>query len=132
MQVLNSGTTPTFDTVRGGKVYSSHVDLTVCSVDLIGLVEEWRVDIGFTSADHDGIVFNIRQNKCLGINVQTTTRLYNTKKVNSQSLKVPIYIFSVHVYGTHVYVVNHRVNTQKGCVLGSISGPILCNTSPPS
>ncbi|CAB3252283.1 unnamed protein product [Arctia plantaginis] len=82
LQVLNSGNVPTFYTIRGGKTFSSHVDLTVCSADLIGLVEGWRVDVGMTSSDHNGIVFNIRQTKSSGINIKTTTRLYNTKKAN--------------------------------------------------
>ncbi|XP_063894705.1 uncharacterized protein LOC126057099 [Helicoverpa armigera] len=82
LQVLNSGTLPTFDTIRGGRRYCSHVDVTACSADLLCLVEGWEVDEGLTSSDHNGIKFRINLQKSLGIAVKSTTRMFNTKKAN--------------------------------------------------
>lgn len=41
----------------------------------------WAVDQGVTSSDHNTILLKIR-GKEKGINIQRTTRLYNTKKAN--------------------------------------------------
>ncbi|KAA5605920.1 hypothetical protein F3H15_35115, partial [Pseudomonas aeruginosa] len=59
LQVLNTGDIPTFDTIRGGKRYSSHVDVTACSADILDLVDGWRVEEGLTGSDHNGITFGI-------------------------------------------------------------------------
>ena len=82
MQVLNVGDTPTFETVRGGKTYSSHVDVTACTTDILDLVENWKVDQGMTNSDHNGITFNIRLQRGERTHTQRTTRLFNTKKAN--------------------------------------------------
>ncbi|KAL0858961.1 hypothetical protein ABMA27_010821 [Loxostege sticticalis] len=80
LQVLNIGDTPTFETIRGGKPYSSRVDLTACSEDLLDLVDDWRVDREITCSDHNTITFDISLRRAKGLTVQRTTRLYNTKK----------------------------------------------------
>ncbi|CAG9101592.1 unnamed protein product [Plutella xylostella] len=72
----------TFSTVRGGKTYASHVDVTACTADLYGVAEDWRVVEDLTSSDHNGIVFQLKMEKAMGFNVKRTTRLYNTKKAN--------------------------------------------------
>ncbi|XP_047020947.1 uncharacterized protein LOC124630947 [Helicoverpa zea] len=82
LQVLNTGNTPTFDTIRGGKQFTSFVDLTACSEGLLGLIEDWRVESGITSSDHNGIVFKIKLEKSKGININRQTRIFNTKKAN--------------------------------------------------
>ncbi|CAK1595525.1 unnamed protein product [Parnassius mnemosyne] len=82
LHVLNEGDTPTFDTVRGGKTYKSHVDITACSENLLQMVEDWKVDIGMTSSDHNTIIFKINSIKTSGVIIQRTTRIYNSKKVN--------------------------------------------------
>ncbi|XP_026331273.1 uncharacterized protein LOC113238652 [Hyposmocoma kahamanoa] len=82
MQILNYGVIPTFDTIRGGKRYSSHVDITACTTDLLDRVDDWRVDEGLTSSDHNGIAFNINIQKSKGISISRTTRQYNTRKAN--------------------------------------------------
>nr|XP_037877411.1 uncharacterized protein LOC119630950 [Bombyx mori] len=87
LHIQNRGETPTFDTIRGGKRYQSFVDVTACSADLIGVVEDWRVDEGLTSADHNGIVFSIRLQKSKGTKISRTTRLFNTKKANWTSFR---------------------------------------------
>lgn len=39
LEILNIGAIPTFDTVRGGRRYSSYVDITTCSTGLLNLVD---------------------------------------------------------------------------------------------
>ncbi|CAK1549484.1 unnamed protein product [Leptosia nina] len=80
--VLNEGTTPTFDTYRGGRNFSSFVDLTFCTADLLGFIEGWEVDEGITSSDHNGIVFKLRNTKLSGVEIERTTRVYNTRKAH--------------------------------------------------
>ncbi|XP_063838171.1 uncharacterized protein LOC135087301 [Ostrinia nubilalis] len=82
LQVLNTGDTPTFDTIRGGRAFTSHVDITACTTDLLDLVDNWRVDQNMTSSDHNAILFHISLRKSRGLRVERTTRLYNTKKAN--------------------------------------------------
>ncbi|XP_045504402.1 uncharacterized protein LOC123701034 [Colias croceus] len=82
MHILNTGDIPTFDTIRGGKRYSSYVDVTACSDDLLNRVGDWRVEEGLTSSDHNGISFGIRQQKSTGTNIVRTTRIFNTRKAN--------------------------------------------------
>lgn len=82
LQVLNEGDTPTFDTVRGNKAYTSFIDLTACTAEMLALVEDWKVNVGLTSADHNAITFQLRLSKAKGINVSRTTRIYNSKKAN--------------------------------------------------
>lgn len=39
LHILNTGDVPTFDTIRGDKRYSSYIDVTACSVDLLDRVD---------------------------------------------------------------------------------------------
>ncbi|CAH2210568.1 jg22675, partial [Pararge aegeria aegeria] len=82
LQVLNQGCTPTFDTVRGNKRYSSCVDITTCSSDMLALVDEWQVDDSVTSSDHNALSFKIHLKKAKGMQINRTTRVFNTKKAN--------------------------------------------------
>lgn len=82
LHILNIGNIPTFDTIRGGQRFTSHVDVTACSTDILDLVENWQVDEGLTSSDHNGITFKVRLLKSKGITIERTTRIYNTKKAN--------------------------------------------------
>ncbi|KAL0809148.1 hypothetical protein ABMA28_011383 [Loxostege sticticalis] len=82
LQILNRGTEPTFHTIRGGRTFSSRVDITVCTTDILGRIEGWKVDDSVTSSDHRAILFNIRHQKSKLIEIARTTRLYNTKKAN--------------------------------------------------
>ncbi|XP_026321464.1 uncharacterized protein LOC113231118, partial [Hyposmocoma kahamanoa] len=88
--VLNSGEIPTFDVIRGGKRYSSHVDVTACSVELLDLVDCWRIAEDLTSSDHNGIVFDIHLQKITPNKIKRTTRIYNTKKVNWAAFHVKL------------------------------------------
>lgn len=83
LHVMNSGSVPTFDTIRGGKRYKSHVDITVCSESMINHIDEWRVDTDITSSDHNAIMILIKTKKELGINIKYgSTKIFNTRKVN--------------------------------------------------
>lgn len=82
LQVLNDNTTPTFFTVRGEKTYSSFIDVTACATELLNLVEDWCVDEGMTSSDHNTILFKIKMIRSKGINISRSTRIYNSRKAN--------------------------------------------------
>lgn len=82
LQVLNEGSIPTFDTIRGNKTYSSFIDVTACTSDILSLIEGWKVEVGVTSSDHNTILFEINLTKAKGINIARTTRMYNSKKAN--------------------------------------------------
>ncbi|XP_063623904.1 uncharacterized protein LOC134795903 [Cydia splendana] len=82
LHILNRGDTPTFDTTRGDRHLTSYVDVTACSIDILDLVDDWRVDQGLTSSDHNGILFKVKLTKLVGITVHRTTRKFNTKKAN--------------------------------------------------
>lgn len=84
LQVLNVGGTPTFDNIRGGKQYTSFADLTACSEGLHGLVEDWKVESGITSSDHNSVFFETNLEKSKGTSIRRTTRILNTKKAISQ------------------------------------------------
>ncbi|GBP96382.1 hypothetical protein EVAR_65712_1 [Eumeta japonica] len=79
--ILNTGSTPTFETYRGDRIYSSIVDVTACSSPLIGRVE-WRVDRTATTSDHNAIVFNLRLSGPIKPMEPITTRRYNTNKAD--------------------------------------------------
>ncbi|CAH2090550.1 unnamed protein product [Euphydryas editha] len=80
--LLNQGETPTFDTIRGGVRYSSYVDITAVSLDLLSLVNGWRVCEDLTSSDHNGISFSIKSKHINKNNIKQTTRRFFTKKAN--------------------------------------------------
>lgn len=80
LQILNTGQTPTFETYRGDRWCTSIVDVTACSLSLLGKVEEWRVERSLTTSDHNAITFSMRLEKALEPLRSTSTRIYNTKK----------------------------------------------------
>lgn len=82
MHILNQGTDPTFFTIRGGKVFKSNVDITVCSSGMLKDVQDWKVDKSVTSSDHNAITFSIELNKPTVNRMKNTTRIYNTKKAD--------------------------------------------------
>ncbi|CAH4026731.1 unnamed protein product [Pieris brassicae] len=75
---------PTYDTVRGGKVFKSHVDITACTTDLLAVIDDWRVEEGLVSSDHNAITFKVRLERSKGRKkgIERTTRKYNTRKAN--------------------------------------------------
>lgn len=87
MHVLNEGTEPTFFTIRGGKIFQSHVDVTACSEAMLGRVQGWRVDKGMTSSDHNALTFSLIMEKPTQARDRGTTRKYNTKKADWEKIK---------------------------------------------
>ena len=82
LQVLNAGQTPTFDTIRGNQRYSSCVDVTAVSLELLDRVDNWKVVEDLTGSDHNGIVFELHTQKCMVNKIERTTRKYNTRRAN--------------------------------------------------
>ncbi len=80
LQILNTGQTPTFETYRGDRWCTSIVDVTVCSLPLLGKIEDWRVQRNLTTSDHNAITFSLRLEKALEPLRPISTRIYNTKK----------------------------------------------------
>lgn len=80
--ILNRGKIPTFDTVRNGKRYRSYVDVTACTTNILDQVDNWKVDEGLVSSDHNGITFDVKLEKSKGTDIIRTTRIFNTKKAN--------------------------------------------------
>lgn len=78
--ILNVGDTPTFEEVRGGKMCTSIVDVTACSIPLLGKIKEWKVDRTLTTSDHNAITYNLEIGEKLQPAEYPTTRKYNTKK----------------------------------------------------
>ncbi|CAK1583199.1 unnamed protein product [Parnassius mnemosyne] len=82
LHLLNRGTDPTFDTIRGGRRFTSCVDITTCSTRLLGRVENWRLSEEITGSDHRAILFDINLEKSIGTDIDRTTRKFNTKNAN--------------------------------------------------
>ena len=64
LNILNSGSKPTFDTVkrlRNGELrhYKSVIDLTICSRFMSQTVSDWRVEDEDTCSDHKYITFSL-------------------------------------------------------------------------
>ena len=55
LHVLNTGTTCTFQSGVG----SSIIDITLCSAELLGFVQDWRVASSFCFSDHRRITFSL-------------------------------------------------------------------------
>lgn len=82
LQVLNERDIPTHDNIRGNDTSTSYVDHTACTVDMLDLVDDWRVDEGMTSSDHIGITLKIKLKKTKVTIVNRTTRQLSTRKAN--------------------------------------------------
>ncbi|KAJ2940785.1 hypothetical protein O0L34_g14902 [Tuta absoluta] len=80
LQILNNGVDPTFDTIRGETRYTSCVDITTCSPNMLGRIENWRLNGDLTCSDHKAIMFEIMASKTNGFEIKRQTRKYNTKK----------------------------------------------------
>lgn len=80
LHILNTGQTPTFETYRGDRWCTSIVDVTACSLPLLGKVENWRVERNITTSDHNAITFSMPLEKALEPLRPISTRIYNTKK----------------------------------------------------
>lgn len=80
--VLNTGTKPTFSTIRGGTLCTSFVDITACTSSVLDRVGNWMVDEELvTLSDHKAITFEMQSGKKAGAQLpKSATRKYNTRK----------------------------------------------------
>lgn len=105
MHILNQGDDPTFDTVRGGRILTSNVDITVTSTNLAPYISNWRVDKSITSSDHNAITFDLKLARPSEMTNSTiSTRKYNTRKADwsrfvevLQNLLVEKHLTSVNI-----------------------------------
>ena len=88
--ILNHGVEPTYDYHRGCRRFTSCVDITTCTDDMLHKVTNWRLSGDITISDHKAILFEIRLQKSKGTNIKRTTRKYNTKKANWVDLREEI------------------------------------------
>ena len=72
LQVLNTGTTRTFCSGVG----SSIIDITLCSTDFLGLIQNWHVEKSFCFSDHRRISFTVMN--CISV----PNKPFNLKKCN--------------------------------------------------
>ncbi|XP_045450131.1 uncharacterized protein LOC123658884 [Melitaea cinxia] len=80
LHIHNVGNIPRFETYRGGKLYSSCVDVTLTSQSLLAAMENWRVERDLITSDHNAITFNLRTEGPLKPIEPISTRRYNTNK----------------------------------------------------
>lgn len=79
LRVLNQGEAPTFDTIRAGKSFSSHVDVTLATEIVEKNVSFWKVTDDFTASDHRAILFRLG---CKLYTNRTTTSIFHIPKIN--------------------------------------------------
>lgn len=110
--ILNKGNIPTFYTVRGDRIFQSSVDITACSEDLLVLVEDWKVEEGITSSDHNTISYKIELNNDENNSKPKTTRIYNTSKADCNKMKEE-FSKDVESRGININNVAHIYNKEK-------------------
>ncbi|KAJ2940791.1 hypothetical protein O0L34_g14908 [Tuta absoluta] len=93
LQILNVGTVPTFDVIRGDQHLTSYIDVTACSPDLLDRITDWKVIENLTSSDHNGIEFGVKTQKSKGTEIKRTTRKFNTKKADWTKFRETLIIF---------------------------------------
>ncbi|KAJ2946800.1 hypothetical protein O0L34_g12863 [Tuta absoluta] len=111
LHILNQGNEPTFDTIRGGRQFRSHVDVTMCSDGLLCDIHDWKVDKGITSSDHNALTFSIQLNKHDPQTQIKSTRRYNTKKADWEKFKTELKEY-IHKKDINVDKIN-RINTKE-------------------
>lgn len=82
MHILNEGIEPTFYEYRGDRRYTSSVDVTTCTTNLLGKIRNWRLSVDLITSDHRAILFELCLGKAVGTDIRRTTRIYNTRKAN--------------------------------------------------
>lgn len=83
MCILNEGTTPTFHTYRGNKLYTSIVDVTACSTHIQPRIRDWRVNTkSAILTDHRQIEFNLVLEETENYLPNQTTWKFNTRKAD--------------------------------------------------
>lgn len=85
LHILNEGTEPTFYIWRGDKLFSSIVDVTMCSDRLLPYVQRWTVETDTipSAPDHRALTMTITDDRRGNETKPTsTTRKYSTKNAN--------------------------------------------------
>lgn len=90
LHILNQGTDPTFNVIRGDRNYTSCVDITVCTAQLLPVAEGWRVDGSVTGSDHGTIIFKLKLSKPVAERLKGGTRKYNTKKAKWEEFQTSL------------------------------------------
>ncbi|CAF4921505.1 unnamed protein product [Pieris macdunnoughi] len=112
LEILNQGGTPTFNTNRGNTLYTSCVDVTVATPDLLGLIVDWRVDQSVTSSDHNAIQFEITSRIKRDDGHARSTRVYNVRKANWTHFRAKFkQLLSEHE------LTSHNINTLNSTTL---------------
>lgn len=91
--LLNLGSTPTFYTIRNNVEYTSIVDLSFVSSELIPHVHSWNVCKNDTASDHHIISFNVSSGRNLSNQVTSSTRLYITKSINWSRFSIAVGLY---------------------------------------
>lgn len=81
LDIVNDSNTPTFDTIRGDRRLTSHIDLTVASMSIIDRITNWQVIEDVQMSDHRVIVFIVNKHVDLP-KVSPSTVRWNTSVVD--------------------------------------------------
>lgn len=83
LHISNVGNVPTFEVYRGGRYYSSIVDVTLVTEALMDKVSDWRVDRTVVQlSDHNCITFQLETAASEGPRPTSATRKYDTRKAH--------------------------------------------------
>lgn len=134
LQILNTGDTPTFEEYRRGVLCTSIVDVTACSVSLLGKIVDWKVDRSVTTSDHNALTFALCLEKALEPLRSTSTRKYNTKKADWMRFKsiVQSRFAETPINASKIEEINRREDLES--ILTSYTNIIqeACDTAIPS
>ncbi|CAK1593607.1 unnamed protein product [Parnassius mnemosyne] len=88
LEIVNTGRNPTFAAYRMGKLCSSIIDVTACSVSLINKIKNWRVDEIFsTLSNHKPILYELVLENSIPEKTIISTRKFDTRKANWEAFK---------------------------------------------
>lgn len=80
LNVLNQGSVATYYTIRQGVECTSVVDVTLCSINMLGRIKGWKTEEEIvTLSDHRQITFSVEFQGAKFVE-RIGTRLYNAKK----------------------------------------------------
>ncbi|CAK1546358.1 unnamed protein product [Leptosia nina] len=115
MNILNEGNTPTFETIRGNTLYSSIVDITACTPEMMNLISNWEVNKGIVNSDHNAITFKIKLEEQRGLYIINNTRKYKTKGAEwtkfSNELKEKLKDNNLNI--EHLETITNKNNLEK-------------------
>lgn len=82
LNVVNEGNTPTFCATRKESQYTSIVDVTLCTSNLLHMIHGWQVDPDLvTLSDHRALKYKVMiKGDTNNVAQWNSTRVYNTSK----------------------------------------------------